>query len=60
MKMAVENAEKFVRKDKGLHINENLIHNPTMFDGSCSSRDWAASRRIVSAIPENPLQISCV
>ena len=58
--MAIQNVNKFVRRGKGLHINENLIYIPTMFDGSCNSRKWAVSGKIVSAIPENPSQICCV
>ena len=38
MKMAVENAKKLVREDEGLHVDENIIDIPTMFDGSCNNR----------------------
>ena len=33
MKITVENLEKLVWEDEGLHIDENVIDIPTMFDG---------------------------
>ena len=53
IKMAAENAKKLVREDKRLHIGENIIDIPTIFDGSWDSRGWTASRGIVSAIAES-------
>ena len=57
MKIAVENAKKLVREDEGLHIDENIIDIPTMFDGSWNSRGWTASRVIVAAIAESTSQV---
>ena len=55
IKMTAENAKKLVRENEGLHIDENIIDIPTMFDGSWNSRGWTASRGIVSAITEKAL-----
>ena len=57
MKIAVENAKKLVREDEELHVDENIIDIPTMFDGSWNSRGWTASRVIVSAIAESTSQV---
>ena len=57
MKTAAENVKKLVREDEGLHIDENIIDIPTMFDGSWNSRGWTASRGIVSAIAESTSQV---
>ena len=38
MKMVVENAKKLVGEDEGLHVDENIIDIPTMFDGSWNNR----------------------
>ena len=57
MKTAAENVKKLVREDEGLHIDENIIDIPTMFDGSWNSRGWTASRGIVSAITESTSRV---
>ena len=55
MKMVIENAKKW--GDEGLHINENIIDIPAMFDGLWNSHGWTARRGIVSANPENTSQV---
>ena len=44
--MAAENRKKLVREDEGLHIDENIVDFPTLFDGSWNSRGWTATRGI--------------
>ena len=56
MKMAAENTKKLVQEDEGLHIDENIVDIPTMFDDSWNSRGWTASRGIVSATAESSSQ----
>ena len=57
MKTAAENVKKLVREDEGLHIDENIIDIPTIFDCSRNSRGWTASRGTVSAIAESTSQV---
>ena len=55
--MATENPKKLVREDEGLHIDENIVDFPTLFDGSWNSRWWTATRGIVPAIAESTSQV---
>ena len=57
MKMDLENTKKLVREDERLHIDENIIDIPTMFDGLRNSRRWTTSKGIVSAISESTSQV---